>query len=110
MGQKSSSEHQDAAPASLTRREFLKLSAAAATAAAGSQFLGLVTARAGQLPSRKNILLMITDQERPPMWFPASWEPANLPATTRLKMNGLTFTRAFTCASMCSPARNSMFT
>ena len=110
MGQKSLSEQNGAAPSALTRREFLKLSATAATAAAGSQFLGLVTARAGQLPSRKNILLVITDQERPPMWFPAGWEPANLPATTRLKMNGLTFTRAFTCASMCSPARNSMFT
>lgn len=92
-----------------SRRDFLKT---VAVTAVGSQFLGLVTqsAKAGPLPSRKNILILMTDQERPVMWFPAGWEEANFPTLTRLKKNGLTFDRAFCCTSMCTPSRNSMFT
>jgi arylsulfatase A-like enzyme len=68
------------------------------------------SANAGQLPGQKNILLLMTDQERPPIWFPAGWEAANFPTLTRLKSKGLTFDRAFCCTSMCSPSRNSLFT
>lgn len=98
---------------SFTRRDFLKRSAGAAAATVvGSRFLGLVTqtAQGGELPARKNILLLITDQERPVMWFPPGWEAANLPTLTRLKNNGLTFNQAFCCTAMCSPSRNSIFT
>ena len=97
----------------LSRREFLKRSAAAAASVAfGSQFLGLLTpnAHAAQLPSQKNILLILTDQERATTWFPAGWEAANLPTLTRLKQNGLTFNRAFCSAACCTPSRNSLFT
>ncbi len=92
-----------------TRRDFLKKLSAAAI---GTQFLGLVTqqARGGQLPSQMNLMLILTDQERMPMWFPAGWEAANLPNTTRLKNNGLTFTHAFCATAMCTPSRNSLFT
>jgi arylsulfatase A-like enzyme len=96
-------------PSRLARRDFIKLSAGALI---GSQFIGLVTqdAFAGQLPSQKNIILIITDQERPPMWWPPGWEDANLPNTKRLKDHGLTFTHAFTAAAMCTVSRNTMFT
>jgi choline-sulfatase len=92
-----------------SRRDFLKNFI---VAAAGTQFLGVVTrqVRAEQLPSRMNLMLILTDQERAPMWFPANWESVNLPNTTRLKQNGLTFTRAFCATAMCSPSRNSLFT
>ena len=94
---------------SLARRDFLKLSAGALI---GSQFLGLMCreARAGQLPSQKNIIILITDQERPPMWFPPGWAETNLLNTQRLKNFGLTFNQAFTAAAMCTVSRNCMFT
>ena len=113
MKSKSNDSTESASTQSFTRRQFLKRSAgAAAGAVIGSQFLGLVTqnARAAQLPSQKNIMLLISDQERPVMWFPSGWEAANLPTMTRLKNNGLTFNQAFCCTAMCSPSRNSIFT
>lgn len=96
-------------PNEVSRRHFVQQLVGLA---AGSQFLGLVSTRAhaDQLPMQKNLMLIITDQERRPMWFPAGWEDANLPATKRLKQHGLTFTRAFTATAMCTPARNTMFT
>lgn len=91
------------------RRDFLKNLLATA---AGTQFFGLVTQQAGaaQLPSAMNLMLILTDQERPPMWIPAGWEEANLPNTVRLKNNGLTFTHAFCCTAMCTPSRISLYT
>lgn len=91
------------------RREFIKNLTAAT---AGVHFLGMVTprAQAAPLPRRMNLMLVLTDQERPPMWIPPDWEKANLPHTTRLKSQGLTFSRAFCCTAMCTPSRISMFT
>ena len=100
-------------PLGLPRRDFLKLSAGAAAGIVGSHFLGLVVqqrAQAESLPSLKNIILIIADQERPPMWFPPGWEDTNLPNTKRLKDRGVTFTHAFTAAAMCTVSRNTMFT
>jgi len=98
-----------AATLSLNRRDFLKT---ATGAAVGTQFLGLVTrsAAANQFATPKNLLIFITDQERATMWFPPTWEATNLPGLTRLKNNGLTFTRAFTAATMCTPSRTTLFT
>lgn len=91
------------------RRDFIKTLAAAT---AGAQFMGLVSrkAHAGTLPSQMNLMLIMTDQERPPMWFPAGWEEANLPNTVRLKNHGLSFTHAFCATAMCTPSRVSLFT
>jgi arylsulfatase A-like enzyme len=91
------------------RRDFLKQVSAAVV---GTHFFGVVTQQAhgAQLPSQMNIMLIMTDQERPPMWIPAGWESANLPNTTRLKNNGLTFTHAFCATAMCTPSRNALFT
>ena len=100
-------------PDAVRRRDFLKLSAGATAGIVGSQFLGLVTqqrAHAEPLPTPKNLILILTDQERPSLWWPAGWEEANLPNTQRLKQYGLTFRYAFTSASMCTASRNSLFT
>ena len=109
----STSEPNQTAPTLLPRRDFLKLSAGATAGVIGSHFLGLVmqqSAQAEPLPTRKNLILILTDQERPAMWFPPGWEDTNLPNTKRLKDRGLTFKYAFTSASMCTASRNSMFT
>ena len=91
------------------RRDFLKTVLAAT---AGVQFFGLVTqkAKAAALPSQMNFMLIMTDQERTPMWIPPGWEAANLPNMTRLKNSGLTFSHAFCATAMCTPSRISMFT
>lgn len=111
--------------AGLARREFLKRASGSAAALIASQFLvdrATATVRPQATPkiAPKNIVLIITDQERQPMWFPPKWAegdstaqppiPPNLPFTQRLRRFGLTFTHAFTAAAMCTPSRNSMFT
>ncbi|UCH96343.1 MAG: sulfatase-like hydrolase/transferase [Candidatus Aminicenantes bacterium] len=63
-----------------------------------------------ELPRHPNLLFIMTDQERYTQHFPDGWEENNLPNMQRLKNNGLTFTNAFTCASMCSPSRAAIFT
>lgn len=60
--------------------------------------------------SRKNLLVIITDQERAVQHFPTGWEAANLPSMTLLKQNGLTFTNGFCNTCMCSPSRSTFFT
>ena len=62
------------------------------------------------LPEHPNLLFIMTDQERYTQHFPDGWEENNLPNMQRLKRNGLSFTNAFTCASMCSPSRTAIFT
>lgn len=62
------------------------------------------------LPEHPNLLFIMTDQERYTQHFPEGWEENNLPNMQRLKRNGLSFTNAFTCASMCSPSRTAIFT
>ena len=55
-------------------------------------------------------MLIITDQERYPQYWPDGWADANLPNRKRLADHGLTFTRAFCNAAMCSPSRATLFT
>ncbi len=59
---------------------------------------------------KKNLLIIITDQERSVQHFPDGWEAANLPNMTLLKQNGLTFTNGFCNTCMCSPSRSTFFT
>jgi arylsulfatase A-like enzyme len=60
--------------------------------------------------NRPNIILIITDQERSPQYWPPGWADANLPNRKRLADHGLTFTRAFCSTAMCSPSRATLFT
>lgn len=66
--------------------------------------LGTATAK------QPNIILIITDQERNPQHWPAGWAEANLPAHNRLRANGLSFSRHFCSATMCSPSRSTLLT
>jgi choline-sulfatase len=59
---------------------------------------------------RPNLLFLITDQERYPQHWPEGWCDANLPNRKRLADRGLTFTRHFCNAAMCSPSRATLFT
>jgi arylsulfatase A-like enzyme len=61
--------------------------------------------------SRKpNILILITDQEREAMHWPAGWAETNLPARRRLMANGLHFTNAQCNTAACSSSRATFLT
>lgn len=99
-----------------SRRTFLGAAGATVVAAAVASTVGARESAAepisppGTLPSRPNIILIMTDQERQPMYWPAGWSEANLPNRKRLADTGVSFTRAFCGSAMCSPSRASLFT
>ena len=62
------------------------------------------------LRRKPNILLIVTDQEREVMHWPAGWAEANLPARSRLLAHGLQFTRAQCNSAACSPSRATLLT
>jgi arylsulfatase A-like enzyme len=66
--------------------------------------------KGGPLGSRPNIVLLITDQERHPQWWPDGWAAANLPNRQRLLDHGLIFERGFCSAAMCTPSRATLLT
>lgn len=100
----------------IDRREFLwGVSATVASAAALHGWGGWPAAAAKRatgeaLPARPNILILMTDQERPPMYWPEGWAEANLPARNRLLAHGVQFRNMFCSSAMCSPSRATMFT
>ena len=55
----------------------------------------------------RNILLVVSDQERQRSWLP---DHVELPWRDRLISQGLEFTRYYTHSSPCSPSRASLFT
>src|SRR5690606_12989226 len=85
----------------MTRREFLAAGAGAGLIAARLR-LPIIRPRSDR---PRNILVLMTDQERYPTHWPAGWAEQNLPAMARIKRNGLTFNRAYTAAAECSPSR-----
>ena len=62
------------------------------------------------LSRKPNVLVIITDQEREVMHWPAGWAEANLPARRRLMANGLHFTRAQCNTAACSSSRATFLT
>jgi choline-sulfatase len=92
----------------LPRRDFIKLAASAGCALPLQGALGVWPPP--ENGPRRNLILFLTDQERAAMWFPEGWEEANRPALTELKNTGVTFTNSFSNTSMCTPARNTLFT
>jgi len=95
-----------------TRRRFLQ--AAGGLAGAISAERGARAERTfdspPNLPQTPNIIVLMTDQERYHTHWPKGWVEANLPAFVRLQRHGLTFHRAYTAASECSPSRAVMMT
>ena len=59
-----------------------------------------------------NLLLLITDQQRTPMHWPADpdWLDRLMPADAELARTGLTFSNATCASAMCSPSRASLLT
>ena len=64
----------------------------------------------GEFRRKPNILVIITDQEREVMHWPAGWAEANLPARNRLLAHGLQFTNAQCNTAACSSSRATFFT
>lgn len=62
------------------------------------------------LSRKPNILIIITDQEREAMHWPAGWADTNLPARRRLMANGLHFRRAQCSTAACSASRATFLT
>lgn len=104
----------------VTRRQFIKRSA---TGAFGAAALGaalnsdpfISSAEAAKpktkfINKRPNILIIMTDQERYPQYWPEGWADENLPNRKRIADKGLTFTKAFCNTAMCSPSRTTLFT
>jgi choline-sulfatase len=98
----------DAAVGRWPRRDFIKVTAGAALPVQG--VLGVWPPPEPAGGQRRNLIVFLTDQERSTQWFPEGWEAANRPALTELKNTGVTFTNAFSNTSMCTPARNTLFT
>jgi len=63
---------------------------------------------ASDLP--QNVLLILTDQERFHTHWPIGFVEQHLPNFARLQRHGLTFRRAYTGSTMCTPARATMLT
>jgi arylsulfatase A-like enzyme len=57
-----------------------------------------------------NVVVILTDQERVPMHWPAALAGELMPSWARLQAHGLTFHRAYASASQCSPSRACMVT
>lgn len=57
-----------------------------------------------------NFLIITTDEERYPQYWPKGWAEQNLPQRERLARHGLTFKRAFCASAMCSPSRATLYT
>lgn len=97
-----------------SRRQFVTTSAAALAAGVALPSTAAASPPARRLDRsalhRPNLLILITDQERFPQHWPDGWAKENLPGRRRLARHGLTFTRAFCAASMCSPSRATLFT
>ncbi len=98
---------------SATRRSVLQAGAGLAAAIAGGSrgiAAPAVAAEAIRIPKAPNIVVLMTDQERHHMHWPAGWAEKNLPGLQRLKRNGLYFNRAYTAVTQCSPSRALMMT
>ena len=95
-----------------TRRNLLQMGAGLAAASGLSR--GLVAPAVARdpinIPRAPNIIVLMTDQERHHMHWPAGWVEKNLPSLQRLKRRGLYFQRAYTAACQCSPSRGLMVT
>jgi choline-sulfatase len=104
---------------SISRRKLIQMGAGAAAAiyvgAHSATVMGADTPSGTQttagipgnsmMPKEPNIIVLMTDQERHHIHWPAGWTEKNLPSLQRLKRNGLYFKRAYTAATQCSPSR-----
>ena len=63
-----------------------------------------------QLAEHPNLVLIITDQERPPMHWPEGFAEQRLGSRARLLRHGISFDSATCNTAMCSPSRATLLT
>jgi arylsulfatase A-like enzyme len=97
---------------SISRRGFFAGGAAAATAAtAMSGATGVGKARADVDPDRPNILVVLVDEMRAPMWFPDQEAlDGILPNIARIRRGAVSFEQHYTAANDCTPSRGVLLT
>ncbi|WP_228001663.1 sulfatase-like hydrolase/transferase [Nocardia australiensis] len=97
---------------SISRRGFLARGAAAATAAtAASGAAGAGKARADIDPDKPNILVVLVDEMRAPMWFPDQEAlDGILPNIARIRCGAVSFDQHYTAANDCTPSRGVLLT
>jgi arylsulfatase A-like enzyme len=95
-----------------TRRNLLQLGAGLAAMSSVPRGISApaIAAESINVPKAPNLIVLMTDQERHHVHWPAGWAEKNLPSLTRLKRHGLYFKRAYTAACQCSPSRGLMVT
>ncbi len=94
----------------LTRRDFIKAGACLAAGFSIGSLAGCTTTFDSEDYRQPDIVVFMTDQERYPVHFPDGWVDKNTSSWARLKKNGITFNRAYTAASQCSPSRACIMT
>jgi choline-sulfatase len=109
-GDRSAGGHVSPRAVAPTRRNLLRIGAGLAVASGLSRALAApaVARDPINLPRAPNIVVLMTDQERHHVHWPAGWAERNLPSLERLKRHGLYFRRAYTAACQCSPSRGLM--
>jgi arylsulfatase A-like enzyme len=98
----------------MKRRKFLSATGFTGAAMLGSQLVkNNFTPVLAQTSKYKkpNILVIVVDQLRTPQWFPEqAILDSYLPAIGALRKNSVSFTRYYTAATACTPARGTLVT
>lgn len=99
----------------IDRRRLLIGAAAVASAGLGSSALAACSPKPASPPGsgsdKPNILVVIVDEMRFPMWFPAQDQmDALLPNIARIRRNAVSFERHYTAANVCTAARGALVT
>ncbi|MGO4613890.1 sulfatase-like hydrolase/transferase [Nocardia sp. 2YAB30] len=97
---------------SINRRRFFARGAAAATAATAMPgATGTGKARADVDPDKPNILVVLVDEMRAPMWFPDQEAlDGILPNIARIRRAAVSFEQHYTAANDCTPSRGVLLT
>ncbi|MBK8049954.1 MAG: sulfatase-like hydrolase/transferase [Anaerolineales bacterium] len=110
------SDHECSQTGGIARRDFLRGMGATVVAGAvlgahvGWPASAFAAHAADPAAARPNILILMSDQERPPMYWPDGWAETHLPARNRLLAHGVQFRHMFCSTAMCSPSRATTFT
>jgi choline-sulfatase len=94
----------------VNRRDVLRQAGAAAAAGVFSQAAGSTFGQQAERRDRPNILVIVTDQQRADTIAALGNPIIKTPGMDQLVRGGTSFTRAYTPAPICSPARVSMMT
>jgi arylsulfatase A-like enzyme len=85
--------------------------AAAAAATAAPRTFAAPRRRGDTDPDKPNILVVMVDEMRTPIWFPAQSElDLLLPNIARIRRGAVSFEQHFTAANDCTPARGTLLT